>query len=240
MLQDKAATEDYFLGGRVKLAQPVSGFRAAIDSVLLAAAVLAKPGDSVLELGTGPGAAILCLAARVPGLQLSGIERDSAAAALCRYNAQLNGCDLTVYEILVGEDSQLKEFDHVFANPPFHDAQSHGAGPKASHMPDNDNIANWIAYADRHLKSHGSLTLIHRADAMPRLLSALQDCQFGAIKVLPVQSRGGQAAKRILLKAVKHRRTPFELLSPFIVHEEHGDYTPRCHAILREGAALDF
>ena len=38
------ATEDALLGGRVVLRQPAAGYRAAIDPVLLAAAVPARGG----------------------------------------------------------------------------------------------------------------------------------------------------------------------------------------------------
>ncbi|MEL6264223.1 MAG: methyltransferase, partial [Pseudomonadota bacterium] len=61
-------THDRLLGGRVGLTQPRQGYRAATDPVLLAAAVPAAAGETVLELGIGAGAAVLCLAARVPGL----------------------------------------------------------------------------------------------------------------------------------------------------------------------------
>src|SRR3546814_8190614 len=48
-----AITEDAFLGGRVKLRQPEVGYRAAIDPVLLAAAVPAVAGERVADLGCG-------------------------------------------------------------------------------------------------------------------------------------------------------------------------------------------
>src|SRR5690348_10207584 len=67
-------SDDALLGGRVKLLQPVEGYRVAIDPVLLAAAVPAGAGDSVLDLGCGVGAAALCLAARVPGCRVTGVE----------------------------------------------------------------------------------------------------------------------------------------------------------------------
>ena len=38
-------TEDLFLGGKLSLLQPKKGFRAGLDSVLLAAAVNAKSGE---------------------------------------------------------------------------------------------------------------------------------------------------------------------------------------------------
>jgi tRNA1Val (adenine37-N6)-methyltransferase len=46
-------TRDAFLCGKLHLWQPRTGFRAATDPVLLAAACPAQPGDSVLDLGTG-------------------------------------------------------------------------------------------------------------------------------------------------------------------------------------------
>src|SRR5690242_10913614 len=58
-------TDDEFLGGRVKLWQPKDGFRAGLDSVMLAAAVQVKPGARVCDLGVGVGTASVCLAARV-------------------------------------------------------------------------------------------------------------------------------------------------------------------------------
>ena len=79
-----------FLGGRVRLWQPLSGYRAGVDPVLLAASVPATAGQTVLELGCGAGAAILCLAARVPGLHLTGVELQPAYADLARRNAAEN------------------------------------------------------------------------------------------------------------------------------------------------------
>jgi tRNA1(Val) A37 N6-methylase TrmN6 len=69
-----ALTEDTLLGGRVRLRQPASGYRVAIDPVLLAAAVPAVSGETALDIGCGTGAAALCLAVRVPGVRVIGIS----------------------------------------------------------------------------------------------------------------------------------------------------------------------
>ena len=69
-----ALTEDRLLGGRIRLRQPASGYRVAIDPVFLAAAVPAAPHQTVLDVGCGAGAAMLCLAARVPQSRIVGLE----------------------------------------------------------------------------------------------------------------------------------------------------------------------
>ncbi|MDP4823359.1 MAG: methyltransferase, partial [Aestuariivirgaceae bacterium] len=91
-------TDDGFLGGKLRILQPKKGFRAGVDSVFLAASVPARAGDKVVEAGTGPGVAALCLLARVPGIHLTGIEREAPSAALARENAARNGLMLDVIE----------------------------------------------------------------------------------------------------------------------------------------------
>ncbi len=83
-------TLNRFLGGRVIAAQPSGGFRAGHDTVLLAAAVPAENGSVALELGSGVGIASLCLAARVPGVRIIGIEIDPELVRLANDNAARN------------------------------------------------------------------------------------------------------------------------------------------------------
>src|ERR1700733_14876938 len=121
MLQTNDMTVDKLLGGRVLLKQPLQGYRSAIDSVLLAASLAAKPGERLLELGLGAGAVSLCLLARLPGVHVTGIERDPAFIELARENRKLNDVEQKL-EIIAGslEVAPAGLFDHVFANPPFH------------------------------------------------------------------------------------------------------------------------
>ncbi len=78
-----------FLNGRVIARQPEAGFRAGLDAVMLAAAV--PEGATALELGAGSGAASLCLAARQPGMAITGLEIDPDLVRLANDNAAANG-----------------------------------------------------------------------------------------------------------------------------------------------------
>src|SRR5471032_3216060 len=120
---ETSTTEDTLLGGRVRLLQPRRGYRVAVDAVLLAAATEAAPGDSILDLGAGVGAVGLCLAIRVPGCRVTGIELQPALAALAERNARDNALSdrvrTIVHDLAQPLPAGLGPFDRVATNPPY-------------------------------------------------------------------------------------------------------------------------
>jgi tRNA1(Val) A37 N6-methylase TrmN6 len=245
-----AIREDGFLGGRIRLRQPRQGYRAATDPVFLAAAVPARPGERVLDLGCGAGAAGLCLAARVPGLELHGLEVQPAYLALAAENGELNGVVLHLHAgDVAAPPSALRRlaFDHVMLNPPHHgrDSAPSPVGHRdRAHREDAKGLAPWIAAALARLKPGGWLTLIHRAERTPAILAAL-DGPAGGTVLLPLVPRCGREAGRVIVRARKGSRAPFRLLPPLVIHagaahlRDGDDYSPEASAILRRGAALD-
>jgi tRNA1(Val) A37 N6-methylase TrmN6 len=244
---EDALSDDKFLCGRLRLLQPLKGYRAATDPVLLAAACPAEPGQSVLDLGCGAGAATLCLGLRVPGLSLAGLELQPAYADLARRNADRNSIAVEVHE---GDLNRMpaglrRDFDHVIANPPYYAA--HGSpspvAARARAMQVETPLSAWVAAATRRLRPGGWLTLICGADGLPEVLAALAP-KMGSAAVLPLAPREGRAALRIVLRARKGGRAPFRLLAPFVIHQgaaHDGDresYTPAANAVLRDGADL--
>lgn len=247
MFVDEELSDDKFLCGRLRLLQPLKGYRAATDPVLLAAACPAEPGQNVLDLGCGAGAAALCLGLRVPGLALAGLELQPAYADLARRNAARNGIAVEVHE---GDLARMpaalrRDFDHVIANPPYYPA---GGSPspvaaRARAMQVETPLAAWVAAATRRLRPGGWLTLICGADGLPEVLAALPP-KLGSASVLPLAAREGRAALRVIVQARKGGRAAFRLLAPFVIHEgaahdsDRESYTPAANAVLREGADL--
>ncbi|WP_171206062.1 tRNA1(Val) (adenine(37)-N6)-methyltransferase [Ruegeria sp. HKCCA0235A] len=238
-----------FLGGRVRLLQPASGYRAGVDPVLLAASVPAKAGQTVLELGCGAGAAILCLSARVPGLQLVGIELQPAYADLARRNSEINGCDLDVIEAdlnALPDDLRQRHFDHVIANPPYYRAGAHSPASDTGRsiaLGEDTPLIDWITVAAKRLAPRGFLHMIQKADRLPDMLSACEG-KLGSIEVLPLSARVGREAELVILSARKGGRAAFLLHAPLILHagerhEKDGDsYTEAVSAVLRQAAPL--
>ncbi len=227
-----------FLDGRVKVAQPQTGFRSGMDAVMLAAAVAAVAGQTVLELGAGAGTASLCLAARVPGLLVTGVEIDESLAELAARNAAANGADCKfVAANIFALPSELKrDFDQVFANPPFHgEGQVSPDEARAAALMDGGKLSDWLKLGLQRTVSGGFFTAILRADRLNEALAALPKrgvCAF------PLWPKTGETAKRVIVQASKGSRAPFALLPGLVLHTGDGGWTPQADAVLRRGTAL--
>lgn len=244
-------TRDAYLGGRVHLNQPEKGYRAGLDPVLLAACVAAKRGQAVLDLGCGAGAAALCLHARVPGLRLTGVERQAVYADLARRNARENGAEMQVVEADLADvpvDLRQQQFDHVMANPPYFQGAgrrtAQDAGREAGRA-EATPLETWVDVAARRLAPQGFLHVIQRAERLADLIAAAH-ARLGSLEVLPITGREGRAAHLVILRARKGGKSPFRLHAPLVLHEgaEHpGDrehYRAEINGILRDGLPMNW
>ncbi len=240
-------TEDHLLAGRVRLRQPARGYRVAIDPVLLAAAVPATGGESVLDAGAGTGAASLCLATRAPACRIVGLEVQPALQRLASDNVRHNGLDRRV-EIVLGDLGRpppavtAASFDHVMTNPPHLAAAAASISPVLerglANVERELDLAGWLASCLRRLRPGGMLTLIHRADRLAEVLAAVAG-QLGRLVVFPLwPRRGDRPAKRVLVQGQKGSRGPLILAPGLVLHGDDGGFSVAADAVLREGRAL--
>ena len=238
--------ENALLGGRVRLRQPVRGYRAGLDAALLAAAVAAAPGQRVIEAGCGAGGALFQIAARCPDAVLTGVEREVQAAALARDNAGLNGVADRV-EVLTADVADgfraldRAPYDWAVSNPPFFDdpgaLRAPAEGKRAAWMAD-DGLAAWTGFLLKAVKENGRIVMIHRADRLADILALLAP-KAGSFAVLPVHPHADEPAKRVLVAATKTGKAPLRLLPPLILHARDGaKHTPEAEAILRGEAGI--
>jgi tRNA1(Val) A37 N6-methylase TrmN6 len=245
-----AVTNDAFLGGKVMAIQPAKGFRSGIDAVLLAAAVPARSGQTVLELGCGVGVAALCVNARVGGLRMTGVEVQASYAELARKNAATNDADLTIVNAdLRALPSALRQrqFDHVMTNPPYFQREAGTAATDVGRdiaLSGDTPMADWIDIAAKRLAPKGYLTLIQHMTRLPEILSLVHQ-RLGSIVVRPILARPDRDPELFLLQSRHSGRAPFRLAQPLLVHEgqnHSGDqesYTQQLQGILRGGASFD-
>jgi tRNA1(Val) A37 N6-methylase TrmN6 len=240
-------TEDRLLGGRLRLKQPAIGYRVAIDPVFLAASVPAEPRQLVLDVGCGSGAAMLCLAARVPHLRVVGLEMQRDLVRLAGDNVILNGLEARI-SVMIGDLLQPPPrlspgaFDHVMANPPFnqrgHATSVQTAGKAEATIEGDAELADWVRFSLAMVRAKGTVTFIHRADRIDALLGNLAG-RAGEIVVFPLWPGEGKAASRIIVRACKHVATPARLAAGLVLHEADGGLTAGADGVLREGRGLD-
>ena len=240
-MQTRAGT---LLGGRVRHAQPVAGHRTGLEPVLLAASIPARAGQVVLEAGTGSGAGLLCLAARVPGVAGVGVERDEGMAGLARANVAANG--FAGLEIVAADIAAWRggaRFDHAFANPPWHDAGGTLSPDRlrdAARRAAPGLFASWACRMAAALRPRGTLTFVLGAEHLAAGIGALVAAGCGGIAVFPLWPKAGRPARLVLLRGVRGGRGPARLLAGLVLHEVDGGFTAAAEAVLREGAALAF
>lgn len=250
LVKQQTLTRDAFLGGRLVVSQPERGFRAGLDSVLLGASV--RPGAKrILDLGAGAGTATLVALADLPEATATLAEIDPAMAAIAALNLEANGLAgrARVLNLDVTAKGSLRaaaglpadHYDTVIANPPFFDPAT-GSAPSeersaARHMPPA-LLELWVKAAAGHAAPEGEVVFIHAAQSLPLLLPAFT-ARFGAVTVLPLSPREGEAATRVLVRGIKGSRAPFTLLASRALHEAEGRaFRPEFDAIFRGHSRL--
>lgn len=239
----------HVLNKRVQLRQIPEGFRTSMDSVMLAAACPVKSGQSVLDLGCGVGSVGLCILERVPDVNLTGIDIQQDHVEESWKNAALNGMESQAeFECADIRTLEMESFDHVVCNPPYFEAGAHIPSPSDSrakaigHLEQDLDLRDWVDCAFRHIKGQGSLTVIHTAGALDDILHSLYGStggkRFGAIEVFPLWPREGAAAKRVIVRAWKHKKTPATILPGLTLHTPEGQYTQAADTVLRDAQVL--
>lgn len=241
-------TSDYLLDKKIRIFQPVDGYRASSDAVLLSAYVTSDTKNAkILDVGSGTGAVSLCLAHRLQhnNVQITGLELQSQLAELSNQSAAANGFDFTrFYQVDIRNkiNSQLWQpcsFDLVVTNPPYseHDMPSPNSSKATAHNHKDFGLEQWLAFCLKSLKPFGYLYMVNRAEALPTICTFLHG-KAGNIRIIPIHSKAGQNAKRVIISAQKDSKTPCTILPALIMHDEHGHYTAQSENILRRGNSI--
>ena len=235
------------LGERVSILQSTKGYRTGIDPIFLAAAVPAFAGQTILEIGSGTGAASLCLRARVPDIEITGIELEKTFVELASESVRLNSYSKAI-KFLQGDilcppnDLVCSVFDHVMANPPYfrkvEGIPSRNTQKAKANFEGAAALLDWVEFALRMVCDGGSITFIHRYDRIDELVSLLKT-GVGNIRVVPLWPKvRGKGAKRAIVQGRKGVIGEKSVAGGVILHDKIGGYTLEALEILRDAGRL--
>lgn len=223
------ARVDTFHGGRFAVRQPVGwGYRSGLDAMLLAACVPTESSGRIVDIGAGAGVVGLGAASRAIEAEITLVESRPEMAGLARQSLQLEenaaiSRRVRVVELDIGAKRAQREaaglddtsFDLVLTNPPFH-PQDHrrpvDPSRNAALFGEGEvSLERWLSISAALLSPRGRMAMICRADLLGEALAAISD-RLGDLRILPVHTRHGAPASRVLIAGTRGSQAPLCLL----------------------------
>jgi tRNA1(Val) A37 N6-methylase TrmN6 len=247
---------DAFFRGRFEVLQPTDqGHRAGSDALLLAAGLMEGASGLLADLGAGVGVAGLAALAANPGLEAVLVEIDPDMSDLARESLELpanaaiagRARVLKADATLTGDKRQAAglanhSFDHVIMNPPYNHASQRPSPDELrslAHTMGEGGLDSWLRTAAAILRPGGTVLLIWRTERLGDVLAGMQG-RFGAISIMPLYAREGEAASRIVVRAIRGSRAPLSLSQGVVLHDADGSQSPVADQLLNGNARLPF
>lgn len=227
--------DDLGLGG-LRIIQHPRSFCFSLDAVLLAHFVRLRLQDQVVDLGAGNGAISLLLAARGARV-VAAVELDKAAASRAARSIQLSRRSGQV-QVHCGDYRQALPhlpggiWDVVVANPPYFQPERGRSSLEKglARQEVTATLADVLKAARRLVRFRGRVALVHRADRMVDVLTAMREVNLEPKRLQLVQPREGAPANLLLIEGVHGGKPGLEVLPPLAVYEADGSYTAQLRA----------
>lgn len=235
-------TCDTLYNGGLIIYQEKEGYRFSLDAVLLAGLTCIKPGDRVMDLGTGSGVIPLILARRSEAASLIGIEIQSELAALANKNVDVNGLADRI-RIIEGDYRRIdvlwdsESCDVVFCNPPYRRLQTGRINPHRQRAVARHELTCTLAdvfQAASHLLVRGGrLAVIYPASRLGYLLRAAEEGGFSSGDLTVIHSYADGPGRLVHFESRNGGGEGLRIAPPFVVYQKRGVYTESMQALYR-------
>lgn len=224
----------------LKIIQNEEKFCFGMDAVLLSGFVKVKPGERVLDLGTGTGIIPILLSAKTKAGHLTALEIQEESADMARRSVALNGLQDKI-EVITGDIKEASGlfgkamFDVVTSNPPYMNDQ-HGLKnpdlPKAIARHEVlCSLEDVVREAAAVLKPNGRFYMVHRPFRLAEIFAVLQKYNLEPKAMRLVHPFIDKEPNMVLLECLKGGKSMIKIAPPLIVYKEPGVYTPEIYEV---------
>lgn len=224
--------------------QSEKGFRYGMDAVLLAGYASVRPGEKVLDMGTGTGILPILLAAKTPGESFTGLEIQEKSACMARRSVAYNGLQDRI-RIVTGDIKEAAavfgpaSFDVVVSNPPYMTGNHGLLNAEQSRAIARHEVLctleDLVRETARVLTSRGRFYLVHRPFRLAEIISVLKAYHLEPKRMRLVYPYVDKEPNMVLLEACRGGNPRIQVEKPLIVYEKPGVYTDEIREIYGDG-----
>jgi len=239
LVYDDETLEDLQLNN-LYIIQKKDAFRFGMDAVLLAGFAKARPGETIVDLGTGTGIIAILLSAKTRAERIIGLEIQPGIADMARRSVEGNGLSgrvsIEVMDIReAAHHLPAGEIDVVVANPPYTKWGGGLVNPDESRAISRHEIMctlkDVVKTAASLLRYHGEFYMVHRPDRLCDIMVEMRKNQLEPKELRIVCPRAGDPPSLLLIKGMRNGNPGMKLLSPLYIYDADGNYTIEARSI---------
>lgn len=238
-MKDKNERLDDLQNGYMLFQNPKQ-FCFGIDAVLLAWFAKAKPGERVLDMGTGTGIVPILMKARYPKGYFTGLEIQEESAELARRSVAYNKLEQDI-DIVTGDIKEAgavfggASFDVVTTNPPYmigsHGLTGENSAKTIARHETLCTLDDIIAQAAKVLVPKGRFYMVHRPFRLAEIMTELCGCGLEPKRMQLAYPFIDREPNMVFIEAVKGGKSRITVEKPLIIYKEPGKYTDEIYEV---------
>lgn len=217
-----------------KIIQNEEKFCFGMDAVLLSSFTMVKPGEKVLDLGTGTGIIPILLEAKTEGEHFTGLEIQAESADMARRSVEMNGLSGKI-DIVAGD---IKEASKIFGkntmnvvtvNPPYMNDLHGIKNPELPKAIARHEVLCTLEDVVREgaavLKQNGRMYMVHRPHRLVEIITMMVKYKLEPKRMRLVHPYKDKEANMVLIEALKGGKSMIKVEEPLIVYKDVNVYT---------------
>ena len=224
----------------LRIIQNEEKFCFGMDAVLLSGFARVKPGERVLDLGTGTGIIPILLSAKTEAEHITALEIQEESADMARRSVRMNELQEKI-EVVTGDIKEASllfgkaVFDVVTSNPPYMNDQH---GLKNPDMPKAIarhevlcSLEDVVREASAVLKPNGRFYMVHRPFRLAEIFAMLQKYKLEPKAMRLVHLFIDKEPNMVLIECLKGGKSMIKIAPPLVVYKEPGAYTQEIYDV---------
>lgn len=219
--------DDLQIGG-LELIQNPNGFCFGVDAVFLSDFARVKPGETVLDMGTGNGIIPILLTAKTEGKKFTGLEIQPDTADMARRSVAYNGLEDRV-EIVTGDIREAAElfrpafFDVITVNPPYmiseHGMRNPDDVKAAARHEVLCTLDDILRESMRLLQDKGRFYMVHRPFRLAEIMIKMNHYKIEPKRIQFIHPYIDREPVLVLIEGVRGAKSRVTVEPPVVIYE---------------------